>query len=220
MENEPKILPVDPRQLKRCLHQCIGEKNLKLLRAMGALEEVEQALIPGCHLNGVFGPITTDDGDYSNQVMLQETWVDTEIEITLDSGCCEHVMDVSDAPGYSAFITESSGSRRHQNFIVGNGEKVPNEGEIQLNMESHGPGKLMNAIRSTFQVAEVTRPLMSVGRVCDQGLQCLFTRQDAKIQDEQGNVVCTFNRVGGLYVATMKLKAPSKSSDPFARPDQ
>ena len=210
VENEPKELPANPHRLRKILHQCIGEKNLRLLTSMGALEEIEELLLP----------ITTDDGDYADHLLPMDTWVDSEIEITLDSGCCEHVLDISDAPGYSAFITESSGSRRHQNFIVGNGEKVPNEGEISLNMESSGAKNVMNSIRSTFQIAEVTRPLMSVGRVCDQGLQCLFTKVDARVTDLEGGLVCLFHRVGGLYVANMKLKAPSQSSEPFVRPDQ
>ena len=53
-----------------------------------------------------------------------EGWVETDIDMVLDSGCCEHVMDAEDAPGYS--VTESPGNRRGQNFVVGNGETVPN----------------------------------------------------------------------------------------------
>ena len=69
-------------------------------------------------------------------------------------------------------------------------------------------------MKSTFQVAEVTRPLMSVGRVCDQGLDCLFKKTHALVLDEAGEQVCRFERVGGLYVATLDLKRP----DLFGRP--
>ena len=77
--------------------------------------------------------MTTDD---ENPECLSMDWVDTEIEICLDSGCCEHVMDLGDAPGYSMVLTESPGSKRQQQFIVGNGARVPNEGQLLLNMES------------------------------------------------------------------------------------
>ena len=112
-------------------------------------------------------------------------------------------MDVADAPGYAAFVLASAGSRRMQKFIVGNGQRVPNEGQAKLNLEHMGV-----PLESTFQVAEVTRPLMSVGRVCDQGLICLFDKDKAMIQDNNGKTVCQFERKGGLYVAKFDLKDP------------
>ena len=63
-------------------------------------------------------------------------------------------------------------------------------------------------IKSTFQVAEVTRPLMSVSRVCDQGLTCNFTDTHALVLDKAGKIVVSFERRGGLYIARMKLKPP------------
>ena len=126
-----------------------------------------------------------------------------EIELTLDSGCCEHVLDIVDVPGYANFIVESAGSRRGQHFVVGNCERVPNEGQVMLNMECEGI-----PLQSTFQVAEITRPLLSVGRVCDQGLDCIFRKDEALVCDPDGGVVCRFARAGGLYIARLKLKSP------------
>ena len=63
-------------------------------------------------------------------------------------------------------------------------------------------------LQSTFQVAEITPPLMSVGRVCDQGLTCTFDKEKAVVTDKAGEVICKFVRNGGLYVARLKLKSP------------
>jgi hypothetical protein len=145
-------------------------------------------------------PVVTDDDDV---LLPVEQWVDTPIFITLDSGCVEHVMDITHAPGHAAFMVASQGSRRLQNFVVGNGQKVPNEGEVALNMECGGV-----PLRSVFQVAEVTRPLMSVGRVCDQGMKCLFDDKSALVLAPDGTEVCRFERQGGLYVAKLMLKNP------------
>ena len=71
-----------------------------------------------------------------NPDCLSMDWIDTEIEICLDSGCCEHVMDSGDAPDYSAFLTESPGRKRQRTFIAGNSERVPKEGQLLYNMES------------------------------------------------------------------------------------
>ena len=45
--------------------------------------------------------MTTDD---ESDVLGVDTWIDTDIDITLDSDCCEHVMDLGDASGYGAFL--------------------------------------------------------------------------------------------------------------------
>ena len=63
-------------------------------------------------------------------------------------------------------------------------------------------------MRSVFQIAEVTRPLMSVGRVCDQGFKCTFDDKEALIIGQNNNVVCRFERKNGLYVARLNLKSP------------
>jgi hypothetical protein len=153
-------------------------------------------------------PVETDDGD---PVMPVGEWHDVDIEVTLDSGCCNHVLDAEDAPGYQ--VSESAGSRRGQNFIVGNGEKVPNEGQVRLNMEAPMVDGAAMPIQSTFQVAEISRPLMSVSKICDQGYTCVFTKDGAQVLGSDRKPVCEFGRSNGLYVANMKLKPP----EPFRR---
>ena len=62
---------------------------------------------------------------------------------------------------------------------------------------------------SVFQIAKVTRPLMSVGKICDEGKTILFDKNTAKVLDKDGTEVCRFERqAGGLYVAKLKLRAP------------
>ena len=88
-------------------------------------------------------------------------WVETEIEICRGSDFCEHMMDLGDdAPDYSAFLSESFGSKRQQKFIVNDGDRMPSEGQLLLNMESSTNSGLIK-VQSCFQIAEVIRPLMS-----------------------------------------------------------
>ena len=148
-----------------------------------------------------------------NEVMPVSEWVDKVIEITLDSGACDHILDMADAPGYANFLQESPGSKRDQLYIVGNGTEVPNEGQVALNLEA-GPEGKSSLIKSIFQVAEITRPLMSVSRVCELGHKCIFDAEKADVMSKNGTLLCTFKRKGGLYVAEMKLKA----LDGFHRP--
>ena len=69
-------------------------------------------------------------------------------------------------------------------------------------------------LHSVFQIAEVTRPLMSVSRICEQGFECHFTDVGATVVNKAGKVVCEFNRDGGLYTAQMRLRQPTS----FTRP--
>ena len=74
--------------------------------------------------------------------------------LATDSGACTHVMDASvDAPGYTVHL--SSGSRRGQSFIVGDGHPVPNEGEVHLNFDASVGDGSVAPIQSSFQVAEI-----------------------------------------------------------------
>ena len=138
-------------------------------------------------------------------------WKDRTIDIILDSGCCRHVMPPPEAAGY--VVKESPGSRRGQNFIVGNGESVPNEGQVQMNFEADvGQGE-RRPITSVFQVAELNCSLMSVSQICSQGHRCVFEGECATVVDSGNEPVCRFKKNNGLYVTNMRLKAPS----PFRR---
>ena len=70
-----------------------------------------------------------------------------------------------------------------------------------------------DVIRSTFQAAQFSRPLMAMGKMCDGGMHLVFEDEKARVEDRQGHTVCAFHRkLGGPCVATMRLKRP------FGRP--
>ena len=77
-------------------------------------------------------------------------------------------------------------------------------------------GVLMSSI---FQVAEITRPLVSVSRICDEGMSCVFEKTHARVIDSNKNTVARFERDGGLYTCMMRLRRPEARNEPgFARP--
>ena len=136
-----------------------------------------------------------------------QTWQDVEFEVALDSGSIVNVCHPDDCPGY--VIQESLGSKRGQNFVVGDGGKLPNLGEWNLNLEAPKDNNNSSSVSAIFQVAKVTRPLMSVGHICDQGLNVVFDKVHAVVRNQKGDEVCRFTRGdSGLYTARMKLKMP------------
>ena len=81
-----------------------------------------------------------------------------------------------------------------------------------------GVGGDARNVQGCFQVANVTCPLMSVSKVCDQGLRCIFGDERATIVDKTtGKEIATSERRGGLYIAKMKLKAPTGFTQPQKR---
>ena len=56
-----------------------------------------------------------------------------DMEVVLDSGAADHVIDKADAPDYE--LKESAGSRAGACFVAANGERIPNQGEVQLQMK-------------------------------------------------------------------------------------
>ena len=119
---------------------------------------------------------------------------------------CSH----EDMLGY--LLEPSPGSKRNQQLMMGDGGKIANQGQKQLRLAS----PVQNSdIKSIFQIAAVTRPLMSVGMICDEGLKVDFDAKVATVRDKTGRDICRFDRQSsGLYVAKLKLRAPG-----FGRPE-
>ena len=90
---------------------------------------------------------------------------------------------------------------------MGDGGTIPNLGQSQLNLSDAEVGR---DIQSVFQIAAVTRPLMSVGRICDEGHNITFDAVMAVVKSKDGGEICRFHRnPNGLYVAKLRLRSPA-----------
>jgi hypothetical protein len=137
-----------------------------------------------------------------SSINVAESWMDIEFEVALDSGSQDHVCAEDDAPGYD--LMPGAGSESKQCFIVGDGGRLAKRGEKRLNLE---PDDCSTSISSCFQIARVTRPLMSVGRICDGGAKVISEETTATVLSREGKDTCVFTRKpGGLYLCKMRLK--------------
>jgi hypothetical protein len=140
------------------------------------------------------------------------------IEVTIDSGSVEHVMNREEVP--TCAVLESPGSRMGKNFMAANGTKLPNEGEFHLEVHPEGSMKGLNAV---VQAANVTRPLFSVSKICDASTDTEVTFNSKICQVKKGGrLVATFYRKGGLYTAKMRvndrsIKKDSREASSFPR---
>ena len=90
---------------------------------------------------------------------------------------------------------------------MGDGGTIPNLGQSKLNLTDD---KIDRDLESVFQIAAVTRPLMSVGKICDGGHTVTFSDVMAVVNDKDGAELARFHRSnGGLYVAKLRLRSPA-----------
>ena len=149
--------------------------------------------------------ITAVNPGHSEILVSEDAWQDIEFEVALDSGSVVHVCSVTDCAGYNT--RESPGSRCGQKFLMGDGGEIPNLGQSQLNLSDAEVGR---DIQSIFQIAAVTRPLMSVGKICDEGHSITFDAVMAVVTSKDGSEICRFHRnPNGLYIAKLKLRSPA-----------
>ena len=96
----------EPRtQVNPCLEyleRSVGAAKIALMQELGVLDEVLEVLpIPSAMI------VTSEE---VSAVMALEDFVGTDILLTLDSGCCDHIVDMADAPGNAAVLHPSPGS--------------------------------------------------------------------------------------------------------------
>ena len=112
--------------------------------------------------------------DESDGLMLSDGGV--EIWVASDSGAVDHVCGHGHIPG-TVFLRQPSDGKLTRNVISASGGPIKNHGAGELNMITEEG----NVISSTFQVADVCRPLNSVGDTCDQGRELLCTINGALV---------------------------------------
>ena len=135
------------------------------------------------------------------------------IKVAADSGAGDHVA-AAELVG-THLVTPSPGSRNGCHFVSASGDRMKNRGEAKLKLGDPRAGTILT---STFQVADVTRALYSVSKMCDEG--CIVTFDDKEgVVTKDGKVVARFVREGGLYVAELQIMggAGDTKPSPFTR---
>jgi len=137
-----------------------------------------------------------------------------EVKTTLDTGATTHATSRVDFPGCE--VRESAGSKAGQMFQAAGGKTLPNEGESTMYMVSPEGNELC----LNMQIAEITRPLISVTKMTEKDELAVLCKKDvALVLDRQNRVVTKFHREGGLYVCYMKYRNPKyRPAEPFTRP--
>ena len=79
-------------------------------------------------------PVNLFEKEDLELLVNEQEWEDIEFEVALDSGSIINVCHPDDCPGYA--ITESAGSKVGQHVVVGDGGRLKNLGEWNLNLKA------------------------------------------------------------------------------------
>ena len=149
-------------------------------------------------------------GDHPVLELEDDDFEELILTVTADSGAGNHIANKEDIGAYAKLIEPSPASLAGKGFIAANNQRILNEGQVSLRLQGEEEGDQL--VNSLFQVADVNRPLMAIGRICDQGNKVVFDSHQAEvISKKTGKVVMVFKRKGGgLYTADLILRAPKK----------
>ena len=93
-------------------------------------------------------------------------------------------------------LVETEASRQGQTYHTADGGVIKNKGEKTVTMFS----ETGDQCRARYQITDVTRPLNSVSRVCDQGNNVLFKQTGGWIINHETGRQTWFPREHGEYV--------------------
>ena len=76
---------------------------------------------------------------------------------------------------------------------------MPNEGLFTPNLEADNDRGSHAQLTSTFQVADITRPMMNVSQICEQGFYCMFQNSHARIVNSMGETADARSQLAAIY---------------------
>ena len=134
----------------------------------------------------------------------------SKVKVIMDSGAAESVCPRAMAPQFT--IHDSIASRSGVYYTLANGGNIMNLGKQYV------PVCLSNGAKTiaTFQVADVSRPLMSVSKLCEMGNRLIFGANGGFILNLQSGEAAPFIKNEGVY--TFEMWIPPLCESPFGRP--
>ena len=155
--------------------------------------------------------LLTSAGDQSNDIMnvdVAYTWV--QIPCAVDSGACAHVSP----PGVVGQVPKDQKITKGKYFAA-DGSPIDEMGQQTINAVLDGGTEL----QADFDIAKITRPLLSVSQMTKNGHQVVFGKDYSYIQLYGSRTRIPLRSEGKLYMLDMWVKVPLDvaRSSPFVR---
>ena len=194
---------------RRSCHLGQGKEKVDdVMRLSRAPAEVEQVNSVGAiHFLGNLLP--TEHGIHQVQAAPGFVW--KPVTSIVDSGAINNVAPSSVS---AKALVESNGSLNGMTYHTADGTRIPNLGQKTLETVSDdGSTKLSQ----TFQIADISRPLTSVGELADAGNLVVFGRRGGFIVNPDTGRRLNFQREHGVYLLKTWSQEPVDSTSVFSR---
>ena len=136
----------------------------------------------------------------------QKKWV--KVESVMGSGAAAPVAPPSMLPNVK--IEPSPGSIRGQNFTSASKHSLKNLGQQKINAFTEG-GDPTSVL---FQIADVSKPLVSVASICERGNRVIFGKAEGVVHNLTAGKEIPFHRRNGIYILSLWLMDSDDQSLP------
>jgi hypothetical protein len=146
--------------------------------------------------------LLTRDGDKAVFAMARESEMKGQfklVEAVVDSGAEESVAPPKIFPGS---VVPSAMSRSGGKYRAANGARIPNLGQQKV-MFMNDDGQKCG---TTFQIADVERPLISASQLAASGNSVVFDQRGGRIVNTKSGRSMALHRRGGVYILKMWVK--------------
>ena len=155
--------------------------------------------------------IITTEADSNVGIMnIESGLVWMQVPCAVDSGACSHVTP----PNLFAILGPKSTTEKPK-FFGADGSPIENFGECPVEAVLDDNTK-MNTL---FNVAKITRPLLSVTQMTSNGHQVIFGKDESFVRIANSNKGIKLRKDGQLWMLDMWVKVPEEiaRTSPFAR---
>jgi hypothetical protein len=123
-----------------------------------------------------------------------------KVKSIMDSGASAPVAPPDMLPNVT--VRESPGSKRGQKFSSASKHKLKNLGEQRI-LACTEEGEDMEIL---FQIADISKPLVSISSICERGNRVLFGRAGGVVINNGSGKQIPFYKENGVYVLSMWMQ--------------
>ena len=154
--------------------------------------------------------LTLADHGSTSVMNVEDKMVWVQIPCAVDSGACAHVVPPN------VFGIQNIKEAQHKGKYFGaDGTPIDEFGQLTINAVLDEGSEM----KTTFDVAKITRPLLSVNQITQNGHQVIFGLKDSYIKLMGSSKRIPMRAEGRLYMLDMWVKIPASLAEksPFVR---
>ena len=129
------------------------------------------------------------------------------VERLVDSGAVGNVGDPNPFPEYS--LRASEGSKNNLHHLAANNGKIKNQAEQPLSSKAEDGV----SFKLVMQSAAVSRPILSIIRLAENGKEVAFRKDGGTIRDVKTGRTMEFERKHGVYVLRIWVRIGAQIGD-------